>query len=507
MPKKKKQKLNVINNNNSTIIDNELNFAALDKMTQTNLMQNPYWMNALLRQMYGTPAEYTREQVLTYIKSPQTNEAALKKVHQYLMGVTMFYKRIILYFASILTFDYVIYPTNADEEDLKSDSFKRSYKKALRWLENFKVKEELSEIMKVIVGEDVGFYYIRENDDTIILQRMPTDYCKIVNKTELGYQYAFDLNYFNIQGTNFLDFPEEIIEAYNTKKDALKINAYNWVSLNPEKAFAFKFDETTAAVIPPLSGLFIDALEISEFKQLIKTRTALDALLLLVLKIPLKNDKDAANSKNPLLLTLDLVEKFHKLVKSNIPLDGVNVVSTPMEMTTVDMKNAGDSRSSIVGYAESNFYRSAGVSSLLFESDKKVGSTGVSMSAKTDEAFVMHMYRQFERFINSQLKKVTGRFRFKILFPDITIFNWEEKLKLFLQTGQFGFPKMLIAASIGITPNQLENMINLENSMGLVEKLKPLMSSHTTSGDNDGGRPREKNVSDKGDEKRDLEGM
>lgn len=486
------------------IQEESLDFAALDRMSN-GFMQNPYWMNSILKQLLGYPQEYTRAQVLQYIKNPIQNELALKKVHQYLMNLTMFYKRLVHYFATILTFDYIILPINADEEEMKSDSFKRSYKKILNWLEKFKVKEELTNVMKAVMGEDAAYYYLRESENTITLQRMPTDYCKIVAKTELGYQYAFDLNYFNNPGVNIDNFAPEFKEYYVEFLRG-RNSSLNWVILDPEKAYCFKFDENTAAVIPPFSGLFIDALEISEFKQLIKTRTVLDALLLLVMKIPLKDSKDLGSSKNPLLLSLDMVEKFHKLVKSNLPADGVNLVSTPMDLTSVDLKNAGESRNSVIGYAESAFYRNAGVSSLLFESDKKVGSVGVAMSAKTDEAFVLHMYRQFERFINFNLSKISGKNKFKILFIDNTIFNREDKLKLYLQAGQSGFPKSFIGASMGLTPGQIESLTNFENTIGLVDKLKPLMSSHTQSL-NEGGRPPkdENKLGDKGLEARDLE--
>lgn len=482
----KKSTTSTINTNNSTELNQSdtMDFSTLGGL-KGGFTNNPYYMNTILKQLLGYAQEFTREQVLGYIKNPVQNELALKKVHQYLMNFSMFYKRIINYLATILTFDYVLIPMNIiSNEEAKSAAFKRSYKKTLDWLEKFKLKEELINIMKAVIGEDAAYYYLRENNETITLQRIPTDYCKIISRTELGFQYAFDLTYFNNPGVNIDNFAPEFKEAYAEYLRGKNVSL-NWVILDPEKAWCFKFDENTAVVTPPLSGLFIDALEITEFKALIKTRTVLDAIMLLCMKIPMKSDKDA--KKNEFLIDLNTATKFHKLVKSNLPADGFNLVTSPMSIESIKLEG-GESRKDIIGFAESSFYKSAGIPSLLFESDKKVGSVGLDYSSKTDESFVIHMYRQFERFLNFNINKVSGKYKFHVWMPDITIFNRKEKAELFLKQAQSGYSKTLVACAMGMTPQDFINLNLLENSLEFLDNMKVLPSSHTQNS-SEGGRP------------------
>lgn len=466
----------------------------------TGFWANPLWMNAIIKDLTMSPHKYDRDTVLKLIENPQNNEKALKDLHQYLLNTSQHYKRVFYYFATILTFDYILVPTNADEEDVKTPSFKRSLKKVLNWLEKFNLKEEFLKIMPVVIGEDVGFYYLRESETAITLQRMPTDYCKIVAKTDLGYQYAFNMVYFMRPGVNIDDFAPEFKIYWEEFINGDSSVPFFWKILEPEKAYVFKWDENDAGILLPLLGLFLDALEISEFKSLIKSKMQLENWKILFQRIPMKDSKDA--KQNEFLIDGKFAGMYHANVKSELP-PGVSVVTSPMEITGISLDHA-ENRDTIVGLGEHNFYSSAGASPLLFGGAVK-SAVGVNMGIKVDEAFVLHMYRQFERFINYQLKQISGKYRFKIIFPDITIFNREDKLKSYLNAAQFGYSKSLVAAASGLTPNEFYNLLNYENGLGLLDKLQPLISAHTTTL-TDKGRPQlpDSQIGDKADESRTL---
>jgi hypothetical protein len=456
---------------------------ASDFLSLMGFYNNPIWRNEILKQLSSTPQKYTRDNVLKLIENPVQNEKALKDLAQYLMNTSLHFKRVVHYFARLLDFRYFMRPVGATSADIKSKVFEKSRQKALSWLEKFNIKYEFGNIMETIILEDAGFYYIRENENSITLQRMPTDYCKIVNRTELGYQYAFNMIYFLKPGVTPDMFSPDFQEFYDEFMKGDTKQPYFWMDLPPEKAFVFKWDENFAGIIPVLLGLYLDTIEISEFKQLIKSKTILENWKLLFQKIPQKTEKEA--KKNDFLIDADTAGKFQSNIKQALP-QGVTVITSPMEVTAVDL-NKSENRNNIVGVGEDAFYRSAGISPLLFGTQVS-SSAGMQQSIVIDANFVSKMYHQFSRFVNFQLLQTTGKFRFKVVFPDGTKLNQQESFNNALAMANSGFPASLVACHAGLEPNDLEQLLLMEEATGIKEKLVPLLTSHTQSGDT-GGRP------------------
>ncbi|OPH47614.1 hypothetical protein BC351_10515 [Paenibacillus ferrarius] len=469
-----------------------------------SIFYNPIWQNELLKSINMSPVKYDRKKVEELIANPRSNEKALRDLAQYLQNYIMQFNKLVQHYGRILTFDYFLEPTNADAEDMTTKKFKKSYEKACAWLESLNPKKILPEITTMCILEDAKFYYVRDSGEDVVLQEMPSAYCKIVNKTELGYQYAFNMDYFMQAGVNINDYAPEFAQHYLDFLNGTDKNKgyMHWVTLDPSSAFAFKFDENRAGQTPPLMGLFVDSVEIASYKNLLKTKTQLDVWKIILNKIPLHKEEKNGNKKDNFAIAADTAGKFSSLMQAAMP-EGVKVVTMPLDSDVIDFSNS-QNKNDIVGIGQQHFYESAGTSPILF-GDKGTNGIGIKASIKTDEAYVMHMYRQFERFINYKLRKVTGSYRFKITFPDITIFNREEKMDMYLKAANFGFPKLLVACALGITPQQLVNLSNFESSLGLENIMKPLISSHTLSGDKEGGASKksDKDITDEGQKSRD----
>ncbi|KAA9007379.1 hypothetical protein F4V43_02510 [Paenibacillus spiritus] len=486
--------------------DYALQFAqSLSRAYSNNTLINPLWQNELLKGLNMSPRTFDRSRIEEMIKDPKGNEDALKDLSQYLCNVVMQFNRLVSYYASIPTFDYFFVQTNADEEDLKSTVFKKSRKKAATILEKINPKHTFPQILRGCILEDAKFYYVRELNDSVTLQEMPSKYCKIINRTEYGYQYAFNMYYFLQSGVDLNDFAPEFLEYFeNFNNDKNKKNTYfYWQPLDPVKAPVFKFDDTRAGLTPPLMGLFLDSAEIQHYKNLLKTKTELETWKIIVGKIPMKQDNKGAVVANNFAIDPHVAGQYTAILQSGVP-KGVKVATTPFELDTVDF-NQTQSQNSIIGYGQENFYNSAGSTPVLFGSGT-VNASGLQANLKVDEAYVIHMYRQFERFLNAYLKSKTGRFRFKTVFPDITIFNKDDKFEKYLKAGQFGYSKTLVSLAMGINSEDMQNLLLYENSINLIEKyLKPLSSSHVQNGDSETGRPKvsDSKISDTGERTRD----
>jgi hypothetical protein len=450
-----------------------------DFLSLYGFYNNPIWRNEILKQLSSSPVKYDKEKVAELTKNPVQNEKALKDLSQYLMNNSNHFKRIVHYFATILDFRHILVPLDSDE----TKPFLKSYKKALDWLNKFNVEYEFSSIMQTLILEDTGFYYVRENGNTVTLQRMPTDYCKIVDKTELGYQYAFNMVYFMRPGVSLDAFAPEFQQYYQDFENGDKNVPFYWKDLPPEKAFVFKWDENFAGIIPVLIGLYLDTVEIEEYKQLFKSKTVLENWKILFQKIPMRQGDQA--DKNDFLIDPDIAGKFQGLIKQALP-SGTTVISSPMDVEAVNFENASNSNN-YVGFAEQNFFSSAGVPPILFGGATD-SSAGVSQSIIVDENFVRRMYFQFARFINFHLNKASGKYKFVIDFMGSTKFNQQQQIDNAVKVIPIGMPIDLMSHAVGLKPGYLDNLLVLEKMRKTKDMMRPPASSHTQS-DNNGGRP------------------
>jgi hypothetical protein len=382
-----------------------------------------------------------------------------------------------------------------------STAYVKNKSKALDWLNKFNVEYEFGKIMRTIIGEETAFYYLRESKQRVTLQRMPTDYCKIVDLTDLGYQYAFDMTYFMRPGVNLGAFAPEFQDFYDEFINGDTSVPFYWKDMPPEKAFVFKWDENFAGIIPVLIGLYLDTLQIAEYKDLLMTKTVLENWKILFQRIPMKSGDKA--EKNDFLIDPDTAGEFQKIIKQILP-KGASIITSPMDIEAIDFENA-ETKDDIVGNAERQFWGSSGSSPLLFGASLD-SSAGLSSNIIVDENFVIHMYEQFSRFVNFQLSKVTGKHSFVIEFMGATRFNKKQQFDEAMTMAQSGLGLTFVAHAKGLKPGYIENLLKMEQLSGIKQLLEPLPSSHTTSL-SQGGRPQndDTNLSDNGVKTRDNE--
>ena len=112
----------------------------------------------------------------------------------------------------------------------------------------------ISTVVRNIVGEGVGYYFLRETKNNLVFQSMPSKYCKIVGKNNIGYEYAMDMSYFNGKESQLGNYPLEIRNAYKKYKKSKNSNA-RFKKFN-KQLHQFNLMKTAVA-IPPFSTIFV----------------------------------------------------------------------------------------------------------------------------------------------------------------------------------------------------------------------------------------------------------
>lgn len=466
------------------------------RIISNGLSNNPIWMNEILKNQTTRSTKYKKEDIQKMVETSASHETQLREVAMYLYNTSPYLKRIIFYLASICTLDHLLIPYMVDEVDVKTKPFKKAKLQVYNWLDSFNIKSEFFTVLQSIILEDVYFGYLRSSEDCLTLQKLPSIYCKLIRKTNIGYDYAFNFMYFLNPLVDINNYPEEFQKHYLDVKAGKRTDAngkltqngsYYWIELS-NNAVAFKFDTSTGIIAPPLMGIFPDCIDIDEYKNLIKEKLTLDIQKLVYQKIPMKSDKDA--KKGEFLISLEHAGQFHNNAKANMPKN-VGIVTTPMEMNAISFDKQAQTKDSLIGLGESNFFKAGGFSEVLFSSDG--GNIGLNYNIQTDYEFMKHCVGDFAKWINYQFKKTGGKYKFKIFFPDISIFNREDLLTSSTNLGTLGYSKRLIACYQGLSPQDFESLLLWENGEEITTQLIPLASSHTGGlGLDQGGAPTKK---------------
>lgn len=477
----------------------------LTSMGGMNYLLNPYISNQYLKNINMNPQFKDRDTVEKMVYNPKDNELGLRRLSEHLYNTQTPYKRLIHYFADMLKFDWYPIPINATEEDMKKDSYKKDWERMWQWFDKFDIKKEFKKILLGMMLEDAKFTYIRESELGIIFQEMPSDYCIVDAWSELGYLYSFNLLYFQQVGVDIRGFPPEFKKYYQNAMDMLGSNNTKyypnirpemrngrwmyWQEISPDKGWVFKFHNNFAGLVPPFLGLFIDAIEIDTFKEMQKTKTALDVYKIIFGNIPRHKDgtNKSGNAKDDMALSPEMAANYMKLIKNSLP-EGVDFKASPLEDLKSFEFNNSASKANIVGDAMKNFYKGAGADQALFNSDKPNAST-MKASTRVDASFVERVYEQFNTFCTYQLSKITKKYKFKIVFEG-TIFDEDERKEQALTLAQNGIITPKLASSNGMTLKEFVNGMNMMKVLGFPDNLTPIQSSYTLSAKNNkGGKP------------------
>jgi len=431
---------------------------------------------------------------------------------RYFFNISGEYRRLVWYFATILTYDYLIIPKIKDDDFINNEGklkkLNQAFQTILDYTDNSHL-QELSRFINLIVILDGVFYgYERVLDDNISIQQLPFEYCRSDYKIDGCYAIEFNFRFFDLYTKTedkikiFNQFPPEFLQTYLDYK-AGKFNELSstpeWQQLNPEFARCHKL---TDIATPFLSPVFTELINLKEYKDLDKSQTEMDLFKLIVQELP-------TDAKTGLpLLKLEEGQALHTNAKKMITKDGVDVLTTPLKVEAVNLQEKGQTLRDNIDRAENTVYNSAGTPRLLFN-DGSTGSVGLSASIANDESILTPLLDQTIRWYNNKFNKYLIRnknFTFEILMPLITIFNRKEKWEMWKEGATLGYSKLLPLIALGIKQSTFLNLLKYENDiLGLIDKMIPLQTSYTNA--NDPGRPEidEKKLTPNGEKQKDKQ--
>lgn len=419
----------------------------------------------------------------------------LIKMSNYFYLISGEYRRFVHMMADPHTFDNVIIPKKifySTKQQKSKEDILKAFDKVLEYSEDTNIKSACSYITFECVLNGTYYGYEREINGNIVMQELPIDYCRTRSlDEESNYIIEFNFKFFDLYRDEekklraLSMFPDEFTKLYSEwLKD--KSRDMEWKALDKQYTRCHRL---TMDGTPFFCAVFPEILDLKEYKLIDKSKSKLDLYRLITQKVPIDGEGRP-------LLTPDETKDLHSVTKKMLGGDGLELVTTPMEVDSIDLSNKGEKSDDIIEKGTNSIFNTAGMSRNL--SNGTGGAVGLSSSITMDESVIGILYGQYENWYNARFKRITGIGKatdFRISFSRITNNNRKTRLTELKEASTYGASsKMLYAVSAtGMTQTEFLSSLYFENDiLGLQEIMLPMMSSHTMNSNdmaNSGGRP------------------
>lgn len=475
---------------------NVLNFAN----SIYNGIYTPDLMNSRMKDITMQPLVATLDKINTALSNPKSSENELIGYSEWLELNSILYRRILLYFSGLLSFDWNYIVTNVkNEKEYDSPKFKKDLEIVEDFFFRFNVKESFKVVMREMMRNETYFGVIRTEGEKYILQELPRARCKITGRWDYGLLFDFDMNWFLQPSVPLEMYPPFFKKAYKKvfidgkgiKYDpAAELDARTgtwtyWVQTSPEDGFvAFKLFPEIATNLPFLSAFMPDAVTQPLIRSLQTDSYIAQATKLISGQVPFLKDAKAS-VKDAISLNPDTLGKFLALMKSALP-NIIKILSAPLDnISPIEFKGNNDIYDSYLSTAAS----SSGINSRLIFSKDRQNLLETKLSLDIDQNVLRPAYEMFAGMLEYWVNKRTKHYKFKFMFEGFeTAIDREERLNKVFKYAESGIVlEQKFASAYGMNPFEFRRMLAETRSNNFVEKLTPVIkASQTPAG---GGRP------------------
>ena len=437
---------------------------------------------------YG-PSGFKKEEIINTINgAPLEPKIGLSRVF---FEVSQIYKRLIIYYASLLNYDGILVPLTNEDKHLSEVAVQKKYFQAIDYIDNLNLPNLFFDISLRVLRDGAYRGVITKLDKTGFTKlELPLAYTRVRFKHPTGEDILeFDVTYFN-QFKNSPDsnleailrgYPDEIRKYYLAYSKGKKKS--RWCMLLKTFTFSFSIGDT---ITPMFLATIPAILDYDETVDVEKARDLEEIKKLLILKIP------HVAATGELVFDPPEAEVMHKgavgMMKGN---KNVSVLTTYADAEVANTKTASDNLGDNLKKMLRNIYAQSSTTSELFIPDS---SQSVLTSIRKDISLMMVLARKYSIFvaaiINKLFKNTVVHFDYQIL--PTTIYTQSEYITDTFKLAQSGYSYMLPALAAGLSQRNFCSVKDLENEvLGLRDRLLPLQSAYTQSAkdNNEAGAP------------------
>ena len=424
--------------------------------------------------------DFTVEEIEEIIRSGEIS--AIRELSRYYYRTNGRYRNNIDFLAKLFLYETLVTPIYESGKGSKTQIIKAFYN-ACDFVEALDVKNTLAHITKEWLKNGIYYGILQEQDSKVVVQDLPLEYCRTRYKDFNNLSILeFNIQYFiatymdeKMRDAAVLNFPEAIQKAWKLWKAHKLTDPWVMVPASGGGVVFCFADDVTPLLLPSTE-------ELAKLKDAVgreEKRDENELYKLLIQRMPIDSD-------GHLVFELDEVAQIHAGVANMLrDLDTVDVLTTFGETTLENLQDssaATQSNNRIEKYSD-NAWDAMGVSKLFFNADNSSSLAYVIKRLESVMQEYINAYSTWIKFlINSRFTRTGLTFDFEVL--PVTKYNIKDYMGYYLQMAQFGYPRMRVAAALGVKQRTLVSSIDFENEfLNLDEKMVPLMSSYTQTGD------------------------
>lgn len=426
----------------------------------------------------GYTSQYTEEEVAEIIASGDPSSMSL--LSRYYFYSSGFYRRIIFYYAYLLTYAYVVIPHLKDKPNNKS---KKNYYEALDFCEGVGLKSFCEHAAVCVLVDGAYYGLLVDNGGQVSTMDLPFSYCRTRFKGFSGLDIVeINLSYFtmitdSISREKALNlYPKDVKKAYQKYISGTSRGGSQWCPLPEGVGIYLQIHENRPLFINTIPAIN----NFSTYRDLEIQKEELETKKILVQEIPV--DKEGE-----LIFEPEEAKELHRgavqMLADNTTLD---VLTT---YAKVDVKSLADSRQTINTNLETfqnMIYAESGASSNIFAA---TGNISLDQSLKNDLSLMMNLADQFSQLftylLNTEIAKGTTTYSVAIL--PVSYYNTKDYIDQTHKLATTGYSYLLPAIASGLTQKEFLDIKVLENDiLGLKDVLIPLSTAFTES--DEGGR-------------------
>lgn len=428
--------------------------------------------------------EYTPEEVERIING--SSLLAMQQLSRSFFYRDGLYKRILLYYATILKYVGILIPNPTAGNELSTPYIYKRYNSALDYLDKIFLPDLFTQfsLKALIDGCYYGVFKEISKTDLVVLD-LPAEFCRS--------------NFRDLHGNDIIEFNVTFFDSIaqeEDRKQALKVypkviadhyRRYHkgqvnsaWVKIPTDIGFCFPFSDDGRPLFLDLIPAVMDydeAVDINRERDLEEIRK------IIVQKIPHLQDGTLLFEPNE---ALEMHAGAVGMMKGN---KNISVLTTYADVDAVVSKTSSEASTNALEKSLQNVYSRASVSGQLFA---PTGSQALNTSITNDMSLMMILANKYSHFVtyivNYLFSNTNINFKYSIL--PVSWYNVTQYITDTLKLAQSGYSFLLPAIAAGLSQKDLVNVKKLENNvLELGELLIPLSSSYTQSGTGQVGRP------------------
>ena len=219
---------------------------------------------------------------------------AMRQISDFFYKTSGIYARIVRYMAFMYRYDWFVTPY-VNDKNMKQEKLLKGFQGCLSTLDNFGVKKILGEIaLKVLLHGNYYGYKVKNNDGSIVLQELPSDYCRSRFNSGRKPAVEFNMKFFDEQFRDTTQkmkilklFPDEFKKGYILYKEGKLKPDYTgdtsgWYLLDPKNTEKFTANGEDYPAFISVIPLIVD---LDEAQALDRRKTLQRLLKIIVQKL------------------------------------------------------------------------------------------------------------------------------------------------------------------------------------------------------------------------------